>query len=163
MTDVQRHQNKPDRPKYLPVDSGTVVEIGDLIARDSGGSIVTAGHIYTASQQPWDTDLVTTQQNFKANFIGVAQSASADGETDPVRVRDRGVFKYPIVSSTMAFNAPVAPESNDPGGSPDGLQDQKLVEVTSTESIGRHIEDHSGSAVTNILAELRGTNVPTPA
>ena len=59
----------------LRVDSGTTIEAGDLVFLDTDD-------VKPASDFPFTTDLVTTQGNFAAAFLGVAHQQSADGETD---------------------------------------------------------------------------------
>lgn len=152
---TQRHRFHTPRT-YVPVGSGTVVEIGDLCGYDSGGSIVSADEVYTASQEPWDTDLATTQGNFADNYCGVAEARSDDGMTDLIPVRQTGVFQYPCASASFSLGDYVAPAENAGG---DGLLDQELVGVTSTESIGTVYQAYT-SSVTEILARLQGVQLP---
>ena len=63
----------------LRVDSGTVLEAGDLVYLD-------ADDVKPAKDFPWTTDLATTQGAFAAVLVGVCHQQSADGETDDVSV-----------------------------------------------------------------------------
>ncbi len=63
----------------LRVDSGTVIEAGDLVYLDGDD-------VKPAADFPFTTDLATTQGNYAAAFLGIAHQQSADGDTDDLSI-----------------------------------------------------------------------------
>ena len=82
--------------RRVRVDSGTVIEAGDLVYLDTDD-------VKPASDFPWDTNLATTQAAFAAVFLGVAHTASADGETDDVSVdvSPHSVYEFDVASAKV--------------------------------------------------------------
>ena len=80
----------------LRVDSGTVLNPGDLVYLDTDD-------VKPAADLPFDTDLATTRGNFAAVFLGVCQQGSADGETADVSVdlSPLSVYEYDCDSATF--------------------------------------------------------------
>lgn len=114
--------------RSFPVDSTTVIAIGDLVFLDTDD-------LKPAASFTWNTNIATTQGDFAAKFAGVALTASASGETDPVQV-DIGpacVYEMDIASAT-----PVQGDSYGPAkASGNALENQKLVSATATSCIAR--------------------------
>jgi len=144
MGNVQRHQYQYDRPRFYRVDSAVVIEQGDLLwlnTDDARG----------AADFTWDTSLAVTSPQFQARFIGVAEQASASGDTDDIRVATAGVFEFPCESST--FNEGDFVGIND-NATPDALMDQSVVKVTDPrQAIGRVVKAYA-TAVTTVLIEI---------
>ena len=91
MANVMRHRTGAKNPMTVDVASGTVVEVGDLIC-------LVSNYAKTPIQiGPSAASL----GDIAESFLGVAMSASASGETDPVRVATTGVFEYPCDSGSV--------------------------------------------------------------
>ncbi|HEX6984538.1 MAG TPA: hypothetical protein VF170_04140 [Planctomycetaceae bacterium] len=78
------------------VQAETVIEPGDLLYL-SGGSV------RPAADFPWTTDLATTRAAFAAQFVGVAHTGSADGETDDVSVDVSPLAVYEAEASEQSY------------------------------------------------------------
>lgn len=87
----------------VAVDSGTVIEIGDMVYLDTDD----VKPVSTSAL--WSSDLDGTQQALKPIFLGIALSASASGETDPVLVCVDGVFEMDASSDSYELGTLVAP------------------------------------------------------
>ncbi|QDU78975.1 hypothetical protein Pla110_06790 [Polystyrenella longa] len=118
------------------VDSGTVIEAGDLVFLD-------ADDVKPASGFEWDTDLETTQASFAAMFLGVAHQCSGNGDTDPVSVdvSPNSVYEFDVAATTYEVGDLMGPDE----GSSE-LHDQQLESVAS-----------GGLAIAR-AAEYRGTS-----
>ena len=103
------------------VDSGTVIEAGDLVFLDTDD-------VKPASSFTWDTDLATTQGNFAASFLGVAHKQSADGDTDPITVdiSPHAVYEFDANSATYEVGDILGCDENS-----STLMDQQLEAVGS--------------------------------
>ena len=96
MANVHRFRRNTLIEDVVPVESATVIEIGDLVKTDANGYLVRMSE---------NTD----------DFLGVAMSASKNGETNPVRIAVSGygaVFEFPLANAgtvkygdEMAFSA----------------------------------------------------------
>ncbi len=125
--------------RKVRVDSGTVIEAGDLVYLD-------ADDVKPASQFPWNTDLATTQSAFAAVFLGVAHQPSAAGETDPVSVdlSPHAVYEFDVNPATYELGDALGPDEQSAA-----LMNQQLEAVASgTLGIAR-------------AAEYRGTTAGT--
>src|SRR5438128_14642 len=82
-------------PHKIRVDSGTVIEAGDLVWLDTNDA-------KPAKDFTWTTDLATTQGNFAAVFLGVAHQSSAAGETADISVdlSPFSVYEFDVDSAT---------------------------------------------------------------
>jgi len=79
MANKNRYHHGHQNIVQMPVASATVIEIGDFIAISSGKAIPVGG-IADAG------DAAANREAAADAFIGIAQSASANGETDDVLV-----------------------------------------------------------------------------
>lgn len=104
----------------LRVDSGTVLEAGDLVYLDTDD-------VKPASSFTWTTDLATTRSNFAAVFLGVCHQPSASGDTADVSVdlSPLAVYEFDVTSSTFEVGNMVAPAQNS-----SALHKQTLQKVT---------------------------------
>lgn len=139
---VQLHQ--------LRVDSGTIIEAGDLVYLDTDD-------IKPASDFTWDTDLATTQGTFAAVFLGVAQHQSADGDTDDVSVdvSPTSVYEFDVNSATYEVSDALGPDENS-----SALMNQQLEAASTGNSIARAAE-YKASASSTLrvtFASAFGTN-----
>ena len=81
-------------PVMLPVDSATVIEIGDLVYLDTDDA-------KPASAQADQGTEAANQELFHDKFAGVAMQASRNGDTQPIRVATTGVFEFDCLSTTL--------------------------------------------------------------
>lgn len=124
--------------RSYPVLSATVIAKGDMLFLDSGT-------VKPAASFTWDTNIATTQASFAAAFVGIAYTASANGETDPVQVdvSSESVWEFDMASATMLVGAPMGPAK----ASGNALENQKIVSATATSCIFR-ASDNYASATT---------------
>jgi len=123
----------------LRVNSGTVLEAGDLVFLDSDD-------VKPASDFTWSSDLATTQSNFAASFLGVCHQPSADGETDDVSVdlSPHAIYEFDVNPATYEVGDELGPDEQS-----SSLMNQQLEAVsTGTRAIARAAEFKSSSAST---------------
>ncbi len=123
----------------LRVDSGTVIEAGDLVFLDSDD-------VKPASDFTWDTDLATTQASFAASFLGVAHQQSDDGDTEDVSVdlSSCGIYEFDVDAATCEVGDIFGPDEL-----ASSLMDQQLEAVASAGlGIARAAEYKAASAST---------------
>ena len=89
----------------LPVDSATVIEVGDLLYLDTDDA-------KPASSQADGGTLAVNQETLHDNFAGIAMQASASGDTDSIRVATSGVFELDCASATFEVGALVGGTEN---------------------------------------------------
>lgn len=145
MSNVQRYRGS-GRTLRMPVDSAQVIEIGDMIFNNTDDARPASSFAYVTG------DLDGTQANFAAKFLGVAQGASASGETADITVAKRGVFEFDCASATFEYGDLVGPDDN---ATPDALLDQQVIGIGENGHgpIGR-VAKRYGSATTRVLVEL---------
>jgi hypothetical protein len=115
-------------PVMLPVDSSTVIEIGDLV-------FLSTDDARPASLQVDQGTEALNQSLFHDNFAGVAMQASANGSSQPIRVATAGVFEFDCLAATFEVGALIGIDENAAGTA---LEDQKVVAVAAAGSaIGR--------------------------
>jgi hypothetical protein len=104
----------------LRVDSGTIIEAGDLVFLDTDD-------VKPASDFAWDTDLETTQASFAGVFLGVAHQQSADGDTDDVSIdlSPFSVYEFDVNSATYEAGDSLGPDENS-----SALMNQQLEAAT---------------------------------
>ncbi len=127
----------------VPTPASTMINPGDLIWLNSGVAAV-------ASAFAWDTNLATTQPEFRVKFLGVAvdQKLASDASTQSILVMTRGVFSYPCaaLSGAKDIGTPFGP-AKDPAGS--NLLDQVVAPVaTFNLGIGTLAEEAANGATT---------------
>jgi hypothetical protein len=148
MANVMRWRYGETSPVMMPVDAGTVIEIGDLLylATDDVrpiGDMASAG------------TLAATQEAFHDNFVGVAMQCSPEGATDPIRVATTGVFEFDCASATFDVGDLVGGQDGGTGE----LEDQMVDEVaTPNLAVGRCMKRVS-PAGTKVLVDVVSTLV----
>lgn len=98
MSDVMRWRYGETNPIVLPVDSATVIEIGDLVYLDTDDA-------KPAAAQADQMTEAANQALFHNKFAGVAMQRSRAGDTDPIRVATTGVFEFVTPSATREVGA----------------------------------------------------------
>jgi hypothetical protein len=105
MADVMRWRYGDTTPVVLPVDSATVIEIGDLVWLNTDDA-------RPASMSTYGASLATAQETFHDTFVGVAMQRSRAGDTHSIRVATSGVFEYPCAAATFEVGARIGADDN---------------------------------------------------
>ena len=105
MSDTMRWRYGDTNPVVLPVDSATVIEIGDLVWLDTDDAKPASASTYGAS-------LAAAQETFHDKFAGVAMQSSSAGESAPVRVATTGVFEFDCASATFEVGGRIGADDN---------------------------------------------------
>lgn len=137
----------------LRVDSGTVLEPGDLVYLDTDDVKPAADFTFT-------TDLATTRGNFAAVFLGVCHQASADGETNDVSVdlSPLSVYEYDVDSATFEVGDLLAPD-----GDSDSIDSQRLANVASAAQAIARSAEYKASAATLLRVQFASAFHPSSA
>ena len=128
MSNTMRWRYGDTEPVMLPVDSATVIEIGDLVFLDGD-------YAKPASAQADQGTEAANQEFFHDKFAGVAMQASPSGSTQPIRVATAGVFEFDCLSATFEVGALVGADEN---GAGNALLNQTVAGVaTANLAVGR--------------------------
>jgi hypothetical protein len=147
MSDVMRWRYGETSPVVLPVDSATVIEIGDLVYLDTDD-------VKPAASQADQSSESANQELFHDKFAGVAMQRSRAGDTDPVRVATSGVFEFGCASGTYEVGQLFGAEEQSNGTQ---LENQKVDDVsTANLAIGRCAK-RVNPADTRVLVEIVST------
>lgn len=112
----ERYVSGPRSLVSVPIESATVVYKGDFICLD-GGYAVVADDLNDAG------DAAANRENGADNFLGIAETASASGETDDlvVDVSCEAIFQLELqAAASLSFGA--ALEIYSDGGAPSAYQ-----------------------------------------
>ena len=141
-----RYRYGETSPREIPCALAQDVEAGDLIALDTAT-------LEKASDETWDTDLATTQENFHDKFAGVsAQRSRATLDDADIRHSTKGVHNFACASATFEIGTLVGPAKD----SGDALLDGTVVAVaTPNLAIGRVAKKYA-AATTNVDVEITG-------
>lgn len=154
---VSQYQYGGTNPTIATVATAKAVAVGDLCGMSSGTLV-------KASDTTWNTDLATTQSDFRALFLGVSgQQKDANvarvfgNATDNViRIDAGGVFVFDCASATFEVGDFVGPAKQ----SGNALEDQKVVKVsTEATAIGRVVE--RGTSITRVKIQILSVLNPT--
>jgi len=147
VSDKMRWRYGDTNPVVAAVDSGTVIEIGDLVYQDTDDA-------KPASSQADQESETANQELFADNFLGVAMQRSRSGDTDPIRVATTGVFEFDAPSGTFELGDLMGADENAAG---DGLLDQQVASVSASKyAIGR-VAKRVPTAATSVLVDVRST------
>jgi hypothetical protein len=147
MADVMRWRYGDTNPVVLPVDSATIIEIGDLV-------YLATDDARPASQQADQGTEPANQELFHDNFAGVAMQKSRSGDTTPIRVATTGVFEFVCPSGTFEVGALIGV---DEAASGTALEDQQVAGVATVNlAIGRCAK-RVNPADTKVLVDIVGT------
>lgn len=128
MSDTMRWRYGETNPVVLPVDSATVIEIGDLVYLDTDDA-------KPAALLPDQLSKAANQEAFHDKFAGVAMQRSRAGDISPIRVATTGVFEFECASGTFEVGKLFGTEEQASG---DVLENQKVDDVaTANLAIGR--------------------------
>ena len=147
MSDILRWRYGDTAPVVVPVDSATVIEIGDLLYLDTDDA-------KPAGMQADGGSEAINQETFHDNFLGVAMQRSRAGDTAPIRIATRGVFEFPCPSSTFEVGALLGASENSGGNA---LEDQQVEGVaTANLAVGRCAK-RVNPAATTVLVDIVAT------
>lgn len=129
-TPNERRKRWGGRVVSVPTPASTMINIGDLIYLNSGVAAV-------ASSLSWNSNLATTQADFRQKFLGVAveNKMASDASTREILVQVDGEYEYPCAAlgGALHIGQLVGPDK-DTGNN---LLDQQLVNVSAfAQSIG---------------------------
>ena len=110
-------------PVMVPVDAGTVIEIGDLVYLETDD-------VRPASAQSDQGSLAANQSLFHGKFAGVAMQSSPDGSSTAIRVATRGVFEFDCTTATFEVGDLIGLDENAAGTL---LEYQKVVAASAAE------------------------------
>ena len=147
MANTMRWRYGDTCPVMLPVDSATVIEIGDLVYLDTDDA-------KPASAQADQGTEVANQEFFHDRYAGVAMQASRNGDTQPIRVATAGVFEFDCLSTTFEVGKLIGDDEN-AGGT--ALEDQIVAPVaTANLAVGRCAK-RVNPAATKVLVDVVST------
>jgi hypothetical protein len=144
MANTMRWRYGETSPVMLPVDSATVIEIGDLLYLDVDDA-------KPASSQADQGTEGTNQQLFHDNFAGVAMQASRSGDTQPIRVATTGVFEFDCLSTTLEVGDLMGADEN---GAGTALLNQTVAKVTNANSAVGRCAKRLNPAGTRVLVDI---------
>ena len=128
MANTMRWRYGDTCPVMLPVDSATVIEIGDMVYLDTDDA-------KPASSQSDQGTEGSNQQLLHDLFAGVAMQASRSGDTQPIRVATTGVFEFDCLSTTLEVGDLIGSDENVAGTA---LLNQTVAKVaTANAAVGR--------------------------
>lgn len=131
----------------LPVDSATVIAIGDLVYLDTDDA-KPASLLADAGTEG------ANQDAFHDLFAGRAMQASASGETSPIIIATRGRFIYACPSATFEVGTLIGASEN---GAGNALLNQQVEGVaTANLAIGR-CSKRVAPAATSVELEIVST------
>ncbi len=144
MANVFRYRYGDTNPISVPVDTGTVIEIGDLLFLDTDDAKPASdvGNLFAEDAM---------QEAFALLFLGVAMQASASGDTKNIRVATTGVFEFICTSATYVAGDLVGPNYDTTV-----LEDQTVEKVGNTkinQAVGC-AEKSYASATTLLLTRI---------
>lgn len=149
MSDTMRWRYGDTSPVVLPVDSATVIEIGDLVYLETDDA-------RPASALADQLTEAANQELFHDKFAGVAMQRSPAGDTTPIRVATTGVFEFDCLSATFEVGALVGADEASNGTQ---LEDQVLAPVaTPNLAVGRVVK-RLHPAGTRVLVDIVSTVV----
>jgi len=144
MANTMRWRYGDTCPVMLPVDSATVIEIGDLVYLDVDDA-------KPASAKADQGTEISNQQLFHDIFAGVAMQASRSGDTQPIRVATTGVFEFDCVSATLEVGDLLAADEN---GGGTALLNQTVAKVTNANAAVGRCAKRLNPAGTRVLVDV---------
>lgn len=144
MSDSMRWRYGETNPVMLPVDSATVIEIGDLVYLDTDDA-------KPAASQADQLTKAANQEAFHDKFAGVAMQKSRAGDTDPIRVATTGVFEFACSSGTFEVGQLFGAEEQSNGTQ---LENQKVDDVSAPNLALGRCAKRVNPADTRVLVDL---------
>lgn len=135
MANNLRYRHGPQLLVDCAVDSTTVIEAGDMVYLDTDD-------VKPATSFTFTTNVATTQANFAAVFVGIANAQSRNGDTDDIAVdiSNLSVYEMACASATAEIGDDYAPDTTGATSS-DTLMDQTLEQpAAATSAIARCVK-----------------------
>ena len=154
MANVHRYRRGDQAIVEVPVDDTTVVEIGDFICRViqtdvDADSDLTLDYGCPATQLVTAGNATTEREAGADQFVGIALSASLNGDTDDLLVATEGFFELDQkTAAAIGFGDPVEIYSDGTN-----CEDQTVVEG-STSPIATCVRHKTGTTLTRVLCKL---------
>lgn len=145
MANVMRHRYDDKGLLVHPVDSAQVIEIGDLVYQ--------ATDDVRAADQISAGSLINMQEALVDSFLGVAMSASASGETEPVRVATTATFEFACTAATFAAGDKVGAD----GTTGVALVNQNVIAVATTYAAIGKVKQTYAVNTTRVLVQIQST------
>lgn len=143
MADNFRYRHGDIKSVSVPVDSATVIEVGDLVYLASGKALP-ASSLADAGTK------AQNQEAFHDAFIGVSMSRSRNGDTEPVTVATAGVFEFDMGSASLALGQLVGAAGTGVDGAV-GVANQSIESVaTANLAVGRTTEITTSATKTKV-------------
>jgi hypothetical protein len=144
MANTMRWRYGDTNPVMLPVDSATVIEIGDMVFLD----VDDAKPASSLADQGTESG---NQQLFHDGFAGVAMQASPSGATQPIRVATSGVFEFDCLSTTLEVGDLMSSDENVAGTA---LLNQTVAEVSAANAAIGRCAKRLNPAGTKVLVDI---------
>lgn len=125
---VDRYAGGDPAPVMVPVDTASVIAVGDFVA-------LVTGEAAAAGDSADAGNLAANQEAYHDIAIGIAMDASAAGETAAIRVATGGEWAYPCASATFALGDLIGLAED---GAGTALENQKVIGVSTPNlAVGR--------------------------
>ena len=147
MSDKMRWRYGDTNPVVAAVDSGTVIEIGDILWLDTDDA-------KPASDQADQGSETDNQTLLSSNFLGVAMQRSRSGDTDPLRIATTGVFEFDCPSGTFELGDLIGVDENSGGTL---LLNQQVDSVADSAYAVARVAKREPNATTSVLVDIRST------
>ena len=147
MSDKMRWRYGDTNPVVAAVDSGTVIEIGDLVLLNTDDAKPASALVDQGTKEE-------NQAAFAAIFLGVAMQRSRSGETAPIRVATTGVFEFDCASGTFELGDMVGLDELAGGHA---LLNQQVAKVTASQNAVARVAKRQPVAGTSVLVDIRST------
>lgn len=144
MANTMRWRYGDTCPVMLPVDSATVIEIGDMVLLDTDDAKPASFIVDQGTE-------LANQQLFHDVFAGVAMQASRAGDTQPIRVATTGVFEFDCLSATLEVGDLLASDENAAGVA---LLNQTVAKVTNANAAIGRCAKRLNPAGTRVLVDI---------
>ncbi len=147
MSNTMRWRYGDTNPVLMPTESGTVIEIGDLLYLNNG-------YVEPAADQTDQGTLLANQEAFHDNFVGVAMQAASGTAAEKVRVATSGVFEFDCVAASFDVGDLIGSTEV---GAGDQLESQEVVGVaTENLAVGRCVKQ-AASGSEQVLVDIVST------
>jgi hypothetical protein len=147
MANTMRWRYGDTNPVLLPVDSATVIEIGDLVYLETDDARPAGSEADQGSES-------ANQQLFHTKFAGVAMQSSPDGESDSIRVATTGVFEFDCAAATFEVGDLIGAVEATSGTA---LEDQAVAGVADAGSALGRCAKRVNPAGTRVLVDIVST------
>lgn len=154
MSDVFRHRKEFQKPRFYPIVTAELTEVGDLMYWDS--TLLKARPV---SAFIFGSTLGETQKAIAPVFLGMSNDRSKIDEDEDIEIQANGIKEYPCASATWEIGDLVGIDDN-AGGT--ALEDQQVIAVTNPDKAIGIVAKVESSAVTIVQIELYPKSLEQP-